>query len=50
MGRARSTNGGVVECLPNIGGKARRKESTTKTNTYVVNIIKMNLREIRWVI
>jgi hypothetical protein len=27
MGRACSTNGGDEECIQNIGGKARRKET-----------------------
>jgi hypothetical protein len=32
MGRACSTNGGEEECiLEDIGGKARRKEPTSKT-------------------
>jgi hypothetical protein len=33
MGRARITNGGDEECIYDIGGKARRKETTRKTKT-----------------
>jgi hypothetical protein len=33
MGRARGTNGGADECIEDIGGKARRKETTRKTKT-----------------
>jgi hypothetical protein len=33
MGRASSTNGGEKECIQDIGGKARRKETTGKTKT-----------------
>jgi hypothetical protein len=35
MGRACSTNGGEAECIEDIGGKARRKETTRNTRTYV---------------
>jgi hypothetical protein len=31
MGRSCRTNGGVEEIIKNIGGKARRKETTEKT-------------------
>jgi hypothetical protein len=31
MGRACSTNGGEEECIEDIGGKARRKDTTRKT-------------------
>jgi hypothetical protein len=31
MGGACSTNGGEEECIKDIGGKARRKETTGKT-------------------
>jgi hypothetical protein len=31
MGSACSTNGGKDKCLYDIGGKARRKETTKKT-------------------
>jgi hypothetical protein len=31
MGRACSTNGGERECMHDIGGKARMKETTVKT-------------------
>jgi hypothetical protein len=33
MDRACSTNGGVEECIWDIGGKARREETTGKTKT-----------------
>jgi hypothetical protein len=33
MGRACSTNGGEEERIKDIGGKARRKETTRKTKT-----------------
>jgi hypothetical protein len=33
MGRAYSTNGREEECIYDIGGKARRKETTKKTKT-----------------
>jgi hypothetical protein len=33
MGRACSTNGGDEECIKDIGGKTRRKETTRKTKT-----------------
>jgi hypothetical protein len=33
MDRACSTNGGEKECIEDIGGKARRKETTRKTKT-----------------
>jgi hypothetical protein len=32
MGRECSTNGAEAECIYDIGGKARRKETTRKTN------------------
>jgi hypothetical protein len=35
MGKACSTSGGEEECIEDIGGKARRKETTGKTKTYV---------------
>jgi hypothetical protein len=31
MGMTCSTNGGDEECIKDIGGKARRKETTRKT-------------------
>jgi hypothetical protein len=34
MGRACSTNGREEECIEDIGGKAREKETTRKTKTY----------------
>jgi hypothetical protein len=33
MSRACSMNGGEEECTKDIGGKARRKETTRKTKT-----------------
>jgi hypothetical protein len=33
MGRACGTNGGDEECIKDIGGKARRKETTRKNMT-----------------
>jgi hypothetical protein len=33
MGRERSTNKGEEECILDIGGKARRKETARKTKT-----------------
>jgi hypothetical protein len=33
MGMTRSTNGGEEECIYDIGGKARRKETARKTKT-----------------
>jgi hypothetical protein len=33
MGRACGTNGEEEECIEEIGGKARRKETTRKTRT-----------------
>jgi hypothetical protein len=33
MGGACSTNGGEDECIQDIGGKFRRKETTRKTKT-----------------
>jgi hypothetical protein len=33
MGKACSTNGGDEECIQDVGGKARRKETTGKTKT-----------------
>jgi hypothetical protein len=43
MGRACSTNGGEEECIQDIGGKARRKETIKKTKKWADNI-KMVLR------
>jgi hypothetical protein len=45
MDRACSTNGREQECIWDIGGKSRRKETTRKTKW----TIKMDLREIGWV-
>jgi hypothetical protein len=33
MGKACTTNGGEEECIQNIGGKERRKETIRKTKT-----------------
>jgi hypothetical protein len=33
MSRAYNTNGGDEECVQDISGKARRKETTRKTKT-----------------
>jgi hypothetical protein len=33
MNMAYRTNGGEEECIEDIGGKARRKETTRKTKT-----------------
>jgi hypothetical protein len=33
MGRAFGINGGEEECMRDIGGKVRRKETTMKTKT-----------------
>jgi hypothetical protein len=38
----------ILECIYDIGGKARRKETTRKTKRRLVDNIKMNLREIEW--
>jgi hypothetical protein len=35
VGRSCSTNGGDEECVQDIGGKARMKETTRKNKTYV---------------
>jgi hypothetical protein len=48
LGRACSTNGGEEECIYNIGGKARRKETTGKTRRSWVDNMKMDLRETEW--
>jgi hypothetical protein len=40
MGRACSRNGGEEECIKDIGGKARRKETTRKTKTGGWTILK----------
>jgi hypothetical protein len=45
MGRPCYTNGGEEECIQDIGGKARRKETTR--HRWLDNI-KMNLRKIGW--
>jgi hypothetical protein len=47
MGGACSSNGGEDECKCVIGGKFRRKETTTNTKTWVDNIrIRVNLGDI----
>jgi hypothetical protein len=48
MGRACSTNGGEEECIYDVGGKARRKETTRETKIMRVNNTKMDLGEIGW--
>jgi hypothetical protein len=48
MGRTCSTNRGEEECIQDIGGKARRKETNGKTKTWWVDNIKMDLREAGW--
>jgi hypothetical protein len=35
MGREHSMNGGEEECIKDTGEKARKKETTRKTKTYV---------------
>jgi hypothetical protein len=35
MGRACDTHGVEDDCMWGIGGKARRKETTRKTKTYI---------------
>jgi hypothetical protein len=35
MGKVYGMNGGEEECMYDIGGKARRKETTRKTKMYV---------------
>jgi hypothetical protein len=46
--RAYSTNGGEDECIKDIGGKARRKESVGRPRPKWVDNIKMDLREMGW--
>jgi hypothetical protein len=46
MGRACSTNGSEEECTQDIGGKARRKETSRKTRRKWVDNIKIDLRDI----
>jgi hypothetical protein len=48
MGGAFSMNGGEEDCIYNIGGKARRKETTGRPRHTWVNNIKMDLRETGW--
>jgi hypothetical protein len=48
MGRTCSTNESVEECIEDIGGKARRKETTRKTKRFGVDNIKINVRAIEW--
>jgi hypothetical protein len=48
MGRACSTNGGEEECILDIGGKARKKETTRNTRRRWVDNIKMDFRETGW--
>jgi hypothetical protein len=46
--RACSANGGEEECIQDIGGKTRMKETTRKNRSRWVDNIKMELREIGW--
>jgi hypothetical protein len=48
IGRENSKNG-EEECMQDIGGKARRKETTRRPTRRWVDKIKMKLREIGWV-
>jgi hypothetical protein len=48
MGREGSKNGGRGMHIYDIGGKARRKETTGKTRRRWVDNIKTDLREIGW--
>jgi hypothetical protein len=47
MSRACSTNRGEEECIQDIGGKARKEETTRKTRCTWVDSTEMDLREIR---
>jgi hypothetical protein len=40
--------GGEEECIQDIVGKSRRKVTIRETKTYVLENIKMDLREIGW--
>jgi hypothetical protein len=44
MGMACSTNGGVEECILDIGGKARRKETTGKTKMDLMDRTRLQWR------
>jgi hypothetical protein len=44
MGRACNTNEGEEECIWDVGGKARRKETTIRPRYRWVNNMKMGLR------
>jgi hypothetical protein len=46
MGRACSKNMGEEEYVEDIGGKAKRKETTGKTKVSVGEQCKMDLREV----
>jgi hypothetical protein len=48
MGKAIGTNGGEEECIYNIGGKARKKETLGRPRRRCVNNIKLDLRDIGW--
>jgi hypothetical protein len=49
MDRACSTSGAEKEFIEDIGGKARRKETTRKTKGRKwVDNIKIDFREVRW--
>jgi hypothetical protein len=49
MSRAHGTHG-KEECIQDFGGKARRKETLGRPKRRWVDNIKMDLREIRWVV
>jgi hypothetical protein len=48
MGGACSTNGGEEECMLDIGGKARRKETTGRPRRRWMDNVKIDLRYIGW--
>jgi hypothetical protein len=48
MDRACSTKVGEEECVQDINGKARRKETLGRPKRRWVDNIKMDLREIEW--
>jgi hypothetical protein len=48
MGGACGTNGGEEECIQDIGGKARGKETTGRPRRRRVDSVKMNLGEMGW--
>jgi hypothetical protein len=48
MGRACGSNGAEQELIYDIGGKARRKETTGRPRRRWVDNIKMDLSGIQW--